>query len=136
MSSDKPGQAAEVAPQSTGQPATGRTKKDRGLVRRLLDRDEAAFTWLIREYHAQMLRLARAFVSSEAVAETEVVTRYLEGQMGLWERIRFQLQVGMCKPCRIYLRQMKDTVRALGRLPDHAIPDKVQSSLLQRFRDW
>ena len=67
---------------------------------------------------------------------TEVVTRYLEGQMGFWERLKFELHVGMCKHCRNYLSQMKATVKSLGRLPDDMIPDEVQDSLLRRFRDW
>jgi RNA polymerase sigma-70 factor (ECF subfamily) len=48
------------------------SRADRDLVERLLARDELAFTELVHRHHASMARLARAFVSSPAVAE-EVV---------------------------------------------------------------
>jgi predicted anti-sigma-YlaC factor YlaD len=67
---------------------------------------------------------------------TEVITTYLEGQMPLGQRIRFQLHVGMCKHCRAYLKQMKSTVQTLGRLPDEAMPPEIEAELLQRFRSW
>jgi RNA polymerase sigma-70 factor, ECF subfamily len=45
---------------------------DQVLVQRLLAGDEAAFTRLVEKYHGALLRLARIFVPSQAVAE-EVV---------------------------------------------------------------
>ena len=48
---------------------------------------------------------------------TELVTDYLEGRMSIWDRLRFQMHVGMCRRCRAYLHQMKMTVRTLGKLP-------------------
>lgn len=68
---------------------------------------------------------------------TELVTDYLEGRMGLADRMRFQMHVGMCKHCRAYLRQMKVTIAALGKMPDDvAMPEDVQSELRKRFADW
>jgi predicted anti-sigma-YlaC factor YlaD len=68
---------------------------------------------------------------------TELVTDYVEGRMGLADRMRFQMHVGMCKHCRAYLRQMKVTVAALGKLPDDAaMPDDVRDELRKRFADW
>lgn len=65
---------------------------------------------------------------------TELVTDYLEGKLGLVDRVSFQLHVGMCRHCRAYLRQMKTTVRTTGRLGDEPIPDAVKAELLARFR--
>jgi RNA polymerase sigma-70 factor (ECF subfamily) len=51
---------------------TSVVSSERGLVDALRDGDEAAFRELVREYGPAMLRLARIYVSSRAVAE-EVV---------------------------------------------------------------
>ncbi len=67
---------------------------------------------------------------------TEVVTEYLEGRMGLGERVRFHLHVGLCRSCRGYLRQMKVTARTLGRLPEPELPPGVRDELLRRFEGW
>lgn len=67
---------------------------------------------------------------------TELVTDYLEGRMGLADRMRFHVHLGMCKHCRAYLRQMKATVAALGHLPDEPMPDDVRDELRERFASW
>lgn len=68
---------------------------------------------------------------------TELVTDYLEGRMGLADRMRFQMHVGMCKHCRAYLKQMKATVAVLGQMPDDAeMPEDVRDELRKRFADW
>lgn len=67
---------------------------------------------------------------------TEAVTDYLEGSQGVLGWVRFQMHLGMCLGCRTYLRQMKQTVRTLGRLPEEPLPPAVRDELLQRFRTW
>ncbi len=67
---------------------------------------------------------------------TDLVTDYLEGRMGFADRMRFQMHVGMCKHCRAYLRQMKATVAAVGRLPDEPMPDAVRDEMRERFASW
>lgn len=67
---------------------------------------------------------------------TDLVTDYLEGRQTFVERLRFQMHVGMCRHCRAYLQQVKQTIRALGELPPEPIPPDVQQALLERFRDW
>ena len=64
----------------------------------------------------------------------EMVTDYLEGSMSLWTRVQFHLHLGMCLGCRIYLKQMKHTIQALGRLPQEPAPPAVREELLRRFR--
>jgi anti-sigma factor RsiW len=66
---------------------------------------------------------------------TELVTDYLEGRLSLLERVSFQIHIGMCRGCRAYLRQMKMTVRTLGKVPRDPIPEAVRDELLARFRD-
>lgn len=65
----------------------------------------------------------------------EMVTDYLEGTLSLRGRLRFQLHLGMCLGCRIYLRQMKQTIHTLGRLPTEPVPPAVREALLRRFRN-
>jgi predicted anti-sigma-YlaC factor YlaD len=67
---------------------------------------------------------------------TELVTDYLESRMIWWDRVRFQMHVGMCRHCREYLRQMKETIRAAGRVTIEPPPSVVEEELLRRFRDW
>lgn len=47
---------------------------------------------------------------------TELVTDYLEDRLSFMDRLRFRLHVGMCRHCRAYLDQMKQTIRTLGKL--------------------
>ena len=65
---------------------------------------------------------------------TELVTEYLEGDMPFWRRVQFQMHLGMCRHCRAYIQQLKETVRTLGKLPQEQMPPDVQAELLKRFR--
>jgi anti-sigma factor RsiW len=66
----------------------------------------------------------------------ELVTEYLDGRMSWTRRLQFQLHVGMCGSCRRYLRQMRTTMKTLGKLPDEPLPKQVETELLARFRTW
>jgi anti-sigma factor RsiW len=66
----------------------------------------------------------------------ELVTDYLEGRLPPSERLRFEAHLGICSGCRIYLEQMRQTVRALGRLPEEFIEPEAKQRLLQVFRGW
>jgi len=67
---------------------------------------------------------------------TELVTSYLERDMRLWTRLRFELHLGMCQHCRRYLRQMRETIAAAGSLPQVEIPEDVRDELMRRFKNW
>lgn len=67
---------------------------------------------------------------------TEAVTDYLEGSLSAWAWVRFQMHLGTCLGCRRYLRQMRLTIRTLGRLPEEPVPPAVREELLRRFRTW
>ena len=64
------------------------------------------------------------------------MTAYAEGQLGLGDRLRFQLHLGLCAGCRAYVRQMKATARALGKLPAPELPPSLEAELLRRFEGW
>lgn len=67
---------------------------------------------------------------------TSLVTDYLEGGLPFWRRVRFQLHLGLCHHCRRYLRQLRRTIGALGRIAPEPIPDAMMAELQQRFRSW
>jgi anti-sigma factor (TIGR02949 family) len=67
---------------------------------------------------------------------SEIVTDYLEGAMTASDRARFDRHLTLCPECRRYVDQMKQTVTALGRVPDEPIPAEIEAKLLERFRDW
>jgi predicted anti-sigma-YlaC factor YlaD len=67
---------------------------------------------------------------------TELITEYLEGRMSFWRRAQVHMHLGMCRHCRAYLRQMKATVRTLGRVPhEEPVPPDLKAELLRRLRD-
>ena len=66
----------------------------------------------------------------------ELATSYAEGQLGLADRLRFQLHLGLCANCRTWVRQLKATARALGRLPTPELPPELEAELLRRFEGW
>ncbi len=66
----------------------------------------------------------------------ELVTDFLEGKLASAERIRFELHIAACDGCRVYLRQMRDTLRAVGRLSEEALTPGARQRLLAAFRRW
>ena len=66
----------------------------------------------------------------------ELVTDYAEGGLSLPDRVRFQVHLGMCRSCRRYVRQVKATAGALGRLPPPELPPDLEQELLRRFEGW
>ena len=69
-------------------------------------------------------------------AFTEAVTDYLEADLRFTHWLHYEMHLGRCLGCRIYLRQTKDTVRALRLLSAQPPPPGVRDALLQRFRAW
>ncbi|MBI4613732.1 MAG: zf-HC2 domain-containing protein [Planctomycetes bacterium] len=66
---------------------------------------------------------------------TELVTDWLEGRLPFRTRVSVQIHLGMCWRCRAYLRQIKMTIRTLGKLPDEPMPQDIREELLARFRN-
>ncbi len=67
---------------------------------------------------------------------TELVTAYAEGSLSFMDRLRFQMHIGMCRNCRRYVRQVKATAAALGKLPPPEVPPELEQELLRRFESW
>lgn len=66
----------------------------------------------------------------------ELVTEYLEGTLPPADRQRFEDHLRDCDPCVIYLEQMRQTIRTLGRLTEESVPEDAKQDLLRIFRDW
>jgi anti-sigma factor RsiW len=66
----------------------------------------------------------------------ELVTDYLENRLPVGMRVRFEAHLAQCSACRVYLEQMRQTIRALGRLPTESIEPEARDRLLDVFRDW
>jgi anti-sigma factor RsiW len=66
----------------------------------------------------------------------ELVTEYLEDRLPPEDRARFDAHVGLCDGCRTYLDQMRQVLRAAGKLSEEALEPEARDTLLSAFRQW
>jgi anti-sigma factor RsiW len=66
----------------------------------------------------------------------ELVTEYLEGALPPDHRVRFEMHLVYCRGCDIYVEQMRETLRAMGRLNEEALDPGARDALLHAFRAW
>jgi anti-sigma factor RsiW len=66
----------------------------------------------------------------------ELVTDYLEGALSSDEHLRFEEHIATCNGCRVYLEQIRMTIRLVGSLTVEALPAGAQAELLDAFRGW
>lgn len=66
----------------------------------------------------------------------ELVTEYLEDRLSPDARARFDAHLAECEACRAFLDQFRQTIRALGRLPEEALSTEARTALLAAFRGW
>jgi anti-sigma factor RsiW len=66
----------------------------------------------------------------------EVITDYLEGKLPPHDRARFETHLAECAGCHTYLAQMQQTIRALRRVEEDALPATTSEDLLRLFRSW
>ena len=66
----------------------------------------------------------------------ELVTEYLEERLSPDDRARFDAHLAACEACRAFLEQFRQTIRALGHLPEEALSVEARATLLAAFRDW
>jgi anti-sigma factor RsiW len=79
------------------------------------------------------MRLDRELACQEVV---ELVTAYLEDAMPAADRERFEEHLVFCDGCQNYLAQMRDTIRATGRVSVGTLPAELEAQLLEAFRSW
>jgi anti-sigma factor RsiW len=66
----------------------------------------------------------------------ELVTDYLEDALPADMRNRFDRHLAACHPCVVYVDQMRQTIAALGTLPEESIPTSALDTLREHFRRW
>jgi anti-sigma factor RsiW len=66
----------------------------------------------------------------------ELVTDYLEGRLSPRDQARFETHIAECEACQTYLDQMRQTIGALGRLPEESLSPEARDTLVTAFRDW
>ena len=66
----------------------------------------------------------------------ELVADYLEDRLSPSDRARFEAHLDECEYCEAYLEQMRQTIRALGRLPEESLSAEARDALLAAFRGW
>jgi anti-sigma factor RsiW len=66
----------------------------------------------------------------------ELVTAYFEDELSPELRTRFEMHLSYCAPCRVYLAQMRETVKLAGQLSEASLPPGSKEALLKAFRGW
>jgi anti-sigma factor RsiW len=66
----------------------------------------------------------------------ELVGDYLDGHLDASIRRRVEEHLVLCPPCRVYIEQVRETVRALGELPAGALSDEAVAELEHAFRGF
>lgn len=66
----------------------------------------------------------------------ELVTEYLEDRLSPVDRARFEAHLAACDACRAFLDQFRQTIRALGRLPEASLSPEARAALLAAFRGF
>jgi len=65
-----------------------------------------------------------------------LITDYLEGALSAADRLRFEQHLDRCSYCRVYLEQMRQTIRCTVKLSEESIPPLARTELLKAFRRW
>ncbi len=66
----------------------------------------------------------------------ELVTDYLEDALSEDVRSRFEQHLAVCPGCIDYVDQIRETIKATGRLSEDSLEPAVREDLLHLFRDW
>ena len=65
----------------------------------------------------------------------ELVTDYLEGVLDPDLIAEVEAHLQLCDGCATYVEQMRDTIRALGKVPVDTLSETAQAELVRAFRD-
>ena len=65
----------------------------------------------------------------------ELVTAYLDGALPRLVTKAIDRHLRLCRHCREYLAQMRQTIRLTGELREEDVPDDVLDALEAAFRD-
>ncbi len=80
-----------------------------------------------------MLKLRRELVCQEMV---ELITDYLEGALSRAQCRRFEAHLAGCENCTEYLKQMRATIKATGRLRAEDLTPEMRAEFGSLYRRW
>jgi predicted anti-sigma-YlaC factor YlaD len=63
----------------------------------------------------------------------ELVSDYLDGELDPETHRRVEEHLALCPACRVYVEQVRDTVRALGCMPADGLPEDAVAELETAF---
>ena len=66
----------------------------------------------------------------------ELVTDYLEGALTADQRARFEAHLAGCPHCSEYLREMRVTIAAVGRVAPESLSAAARDDLVALYRRW
>jgi anti-sigma factor RsiW len=66
----------------------------------------------------------------------ELVTDYLEERLPARDVERLEAHLAGCEGCRNYVDQMRETIDALGHIPEEPLAPEVREDLLEAFHGW
>jgi anti-sigma factor RsiW len=66
----------------------------------------------------------------------EIITDYLEDALDPRDRLHVEEHLALCPGCKVYLDQMRSTVRALGHIPVDTLSQRAQADLMLAFRQF
>jgi predicted anti-sigma-YlaC factor YlaD len=78
-------------------------------------------------------RVSGEYVCREIV---EAVTDYLEDRLPPEDRALFEAHLAICKGCRNYLEQMRETLRIAGAAAPKSLRPEQRDELVRLFRSW
>ncbi|HET9444198.1 MAG TPA: zf-HC2 domain-containing protein [Acidimicrobiales bacterium] len=81
-----------------------------------------------------MIRRRRADLMCQQAVE--LVTDYLEGALSATDRRRFEAHLADCPHCTEYLRQIRSTIAAVGRVEPESLSPAARDDLVALFRRY
>ena len=81
-----------------------------------------------------MIRRRRADLMCQQAVE--LVTDYLEGALSATDRRRFEAHLADCPHCTEYLRQIRSTIAAVGRVEPESLSPDARDDLVALFRRY
>ena len=66
----------------------------------------------------------------------ELVTDYLDGVLEPPLAAAVERHLALCPPCVEYVRQMRETARLLGQLPEETLSERARAEILAAFRGF
>lgn len=60
----------------------------------------------------------------------EILTDYLEGALGVEDRVALEQHLLLCGPCAIYLEQLRSTIELTGLLREEDVPPEVMAGVV------